>query len=265
MKQAIKALFLIAIISLPAGQKVIAQTQNIAATEKTLRAEYAGILKYMDSDADKANQYAVKFGAAFEKLIKSDPATLNYAFPLLTKDIFIRTSSDGNFRVYSWDTWTGGTMHFFNEIYQYKSNGKVLTFIPVYNEGDPGSFCSKIYTIPVEGKTYYLKIFNGIYSTVNVSQSVSVYRIDNGKLITTDKLFKTKTKLLNRIDVDFNFFTYADRPERPLELITYDEQQKIIYIPVINGAGQATGNNLIYQLRGSYFEYSGVQKENRDK
>src|SRR5262249_16647064 len=40
------------------------------------------------------------------------PSTLNYGFKKLQKEgLIITTSPDSLFRIYSWDTWTGGTMH----------------------------------------------------------------------------------------------------------------------------------------------------------
>src|SRR4030095_503947 len=76
--------------------------------------------------------------------------------------------------------------------------------------------------------------------------------------ITGDKLFKTKRKKLNSINVEFDFFSVVDRPERPLELITYDDKQKIIYIPVVGDEGQVTKKNILYQLKDRYFEFIGI-------
>lgn len=110
---------------------------------------------------------------------------------------------------------------------------------------------------------YYLAISNGIYSSKDASQSISVFTIDNNKLVDTVKLFRTKTKLLNSIDVNFDFFNMVDRPERPLELITYDDKHKIIYIPVVNNKGQVTKKKTLYQLKGSYFEFIGIETAQR--
>jgi len=94
-------------------------------------------------------------------------------------------------------------------------------------------------------------------------QSISAYSIEGNKLVDTVKVFKTKTKKLNRIDIEFDFFSVVNRPERPLELITYDDKQEIIYIPVIGDKGQVTKKNLLYQLKGSYFEFIGIETGKR--
>lgn len=245
--------------------KCYAQASVSTQEEKKLVSLYSRIIKSMEAGNDSTEYYSGKFNGEFINLIKTNPATMSYPFQRLADSNFcyIKTSSDGNFRIYSWDTWTGGTMHIFKEIYQYKDNGKIFTKMPKGEEGEPGSFCSKIYTIPVKNKTYYLPISNGVFSTKDVSQSVSVYFIDNNKLIDTAKLFHTKTKRLNSIDVEFDFFSVVDRPERPLELITYDESQKILYIPVVNDKGAVSNKNLLYQLKDDHFEYIGIETGKR--
>lgn len=229
-----------------------AQT-NLKTAEKQLSQLYSKI-------SDSSINCSYKFGEEFGKLIKDNPATINYDFKILrdSSRCDIVTSKDGNLRIYSWDTETGGTMRFFNTIYQYKDNGKVYTRIPVFKEGDPGCFYSKIYTVVINGKTYYLAISNGIYSNSDISQSVSVFTIAGNQLADTARLFKTKTKLLNRIDVLFDFFSVVDRPERPVELITFDEEKKELYIPVVDKKNQVTKKSLVYRLKGEYFEYVGV-------
>lgn len=72
------------------------------------------------------------------------PATIIYPFSSLKKDyLIISTSSDHLFRIYSWDTETGGTMHFFENVMQYKSANKMKTIIDTpRSEGDvrPGYY-----------------------------------------------------------------------------------------------------------------------------
>jgi len=226
---------------------------------------YSKLASFIQADYDSTSFYADKFENEFTSFIKSNPKTLNYSFKKLIDSNFcdIRTSSDGNFRIYSWDTWTGGTMHIFKEIYQWKSNSKVFTKVPNYEEGDAGSFCSKVFTINIGNKTYYLAVSNGIYSTKDAMQSISAYSIEGSKLVDTVKLFKTKTKKFSSIDVEFDFFTVVDRPERPLELITYDDKQRMIYIPVVGDKGQVTKRNILYQLKDRYFEFIGIETRMR--
>lgn len=49
-------------------------------------------------------------------------------------------------------------MHFYDQITQYRDNGLVFTKISQYEEGDPGAFCSAIYTVIIKGASFYLPI-----------------------------------------------------------------------------------------------------------
>lgn len=252
---------LLLVLTVLTGEKAFTQTKDIASQENRFINLYSKLTSFIQIDDDSLSLYADKFEKEFASFIKNNPSTLNYPFKELIDSNFcyVKTSSDSRFRIYSWDTWTGGTMHFFKEIYQWEGNDKVFTAVPRYEEGDAGRFCSEIFTVNINDKLYYLAVTNAIFSTKDAMQAISAYTIEGDKLVDTVKLFKTKTKMLNSIDVDFDFFSVAERPERPLELITYDDKQKIIYIPVVDGIGQVTKRNILYQLQGNYFEFIGME------
>jgi len=256
---------LIFILTLLVCNKTFSQTKDIALQESRCIKLYSALTSFIREDHDSVSFYSNKFENVFTSLIQNNPATLQYSFKRLTDSNFCRinTSDDGNLRIYSWDTWTGGTMHIFRNIYQWKANGKVFTRIVKYGEGDAGNFCSKIFTVNITNKPYYLAITNGIFSTRDAIQSISAYTINNSKLADAVGLFRTKTKKLHTIDVSFDFFSVVDRPERPLELITYDNKQKIVYIPVVDNKGQVTTKNILYQLKGDHFEFTGIKTGTR--
>lgn len=249
------------------GTDAPAQTKKLETEENRFVNIYSRLSSFNQSNYnyDSIDYYSTKLQKEFTRFIKDNPATLSYPFKKLDADYSfdIITSSDGNFRVYSWDSWTGGSMHFYKEIYQWKSNGKVFTDIPVYEETDPGLSYSKIFTVNINKKTYYLAVADGTYSNKDAMQSITAYSIENNKLVSTTPIFKTKTKKLNSIKVFFDFFSVVNRPERPLELITYDEKLQIIYIPVVNEKDQVTKKNILYQLKGNYFEFIGVETGKR--
>jgi len=253
--------FLLVVILLT-NKKSLAQTANFSAQEDKLAKEY----KKLESNFPRYNDsMAEVFAKRLANFIKNNPGTLSYPFKKLNDSIFsgVKTSSDGNFRIYSWDTWTGGTMHFYKMIYQWKANGKVFTEVPRIEDNDPAFYCSAIFTVNINNKPYYLAVTNGTYSSKDLKQSITCYSIEGNKLMDTVKLFKTKTKKLNSIDVPFDFFSVVDRPERPLELITYDDKLNIIYIPVVDGKDQVTKKNILYQLKGQYFEFIGIETVKR--
>lgn len=237
-----------------------AQDKSIIQQEYKLVKLYQTIVSFDRNDSDSTGFYADAFEEQLSGLITNNPATLNYAFEKLKKEgCYIISSEDSNYRIYSWDTWTGSTMHFFKTIYQWRSGNKVFVKKQQYEEGDAGSFCSKIFTVQAGDKTYYLPVTNGIFSTKDVMQSIAVYCINGNQLIDTVHLFRTKTRQFRRIDVSFDFFSVVDRPERPVELITYDDKQKKVYIPVVNNKAGVTKKKIVYQLRDGYFEFTGIE------
>lgn len=259
-----RLIVLVLFLAMLSCNKGNAQSKDLIAQENKFAQLYSKLFESLHGDWDTTMAYSEKFSNQFTSFIRATPATLDYPFKKLIDSNYlqIRTSSDGHLRIYSWDNWTGGTMHEFSTIYQWRDNGKVFTKVLNVDKDDPGSFVSQIFTVAIGDKPYYLAVTNATYSTKDARQSIAAYTITNGKLVDTVKLFKTK-KRLNRIDVDFDFFSVVDRPERPLELITYDDKQKIIYIPVVGDKEQVTKKNILYQLKGSYFEFIGIETGKR--
>ena len=262
MKSLFKVKFIFLSLVFCISNQSFTQTKEISNIEKNLVKIYDKLTSFEQDNYDSIGFYSNKFDKEFSDLIENTPETIDYPFNELIKNNphFVKTSNDGNFRIYSWDTEMGGTMHFFKNIYQWKSNGKVFTQIPYDEGGDARSFCSDIFTIDINKKTYYLAITNAIFSTKDAMQSIAAYTITDNKLDSTVQLFKTKTKELNSINVEFDFFCFVDRPERPVKLITYDDKQKIIRIPVVNKKGKVTKKNILYQLKNQKFEFIRIEK-----
>ncbi|HUF02539.1 MAG TPA: hypothetical protein VMM38_00030 [Aridibacter sp.] len=92
-------------------------------------------------DADGRNDTAL---AKENKMLKqklqrygSRAAKLKYDFKGLADKMYITTSKDGNLRIYSWDTQSGGTTRWFESIFQYRGNsGKSRVWSPASVEGD---------------------------------------------------------------------------------------------------------------------------------
>lgn len=261
--------------------KLCCQNISLKQIELDLQKSYQDILDDRFKDDTIAWNQLELHGKIFrEKLSdysRKYPSTLTYPFDSLRKkNIDIVSSRDKMFRIYSWDTWLGGTMHDFENIIQYKFGDKVYS--KVYNdtvtdgEGEYIPFYSEIFTLKANNKTYYLGINNGIYSTKDASQSIKLFCIENDKLNDNVKLIKTKKGLVNSINVYFDFFSVVDRPERPLRLIKYDEKNMIIYIPIVLENGKVTNRFILYKFTGKYFEHiktevkkSNTQAKNRNK
>ena len=246
-------------------KKNFAQKNDFPSQEIKLIKLYSDILSYSQENYDSISYYAERFENELTNFIRNNPATLDYSFKNITDSFvcWVKTSSDKKFRIYSWDTRTGGSRRIFKTIYQWTSNGQVFVHAPQYVEGDAGSFCSSILTVQIKNQPFYLAITNGVFSNKDMMEEIAAFNIKENKLIDTVALFKTKTKKLNRISLAFDFFSVVDKPKRALNLITYDEKKKIIYIPVVDDNGKVSNRNILYQLKGSYFEFIGIETEKR--
>jgi hypothetical protein len=122
--------------------------------------------------------------------------------------LMIAASDDKMFRIYSWDTQTGGTMRFYDNVYQYKAGDKIYVSEPVKDTSgypDPGSWYSNIYTMDDGGKTYYLGVSNSEYSTREIAQSINFFTIEDTRLITDLKIAKTPEGTSSGLGVSFDF------------------------------------------------------------
>ena len=216
---------------------------------------------YQPFKSDSLDKYSEQLRNKTIEVLSKNPGTLKYPFQMLVDSnaFEIVTSEDSLFRIYSWDTWTGGTMHFFNNIFQYSYNGKVITEFLELTEDDPSGFFSDIFKLSSGGKTYYLVINNGIYSTKYVGESIQVFTIEKGKLNQNVKLIKTSSGMTSMISVEFDFYSVVDRPERPVRIIKYDKTKKFIYIPVVYEDGKVTDKFIQYKFTGKYFEKYKIQ------
>jgi len=196
-----------------------------------------------------------------QKLLKYAklPSTLKYKFGELSKFLSISTSEDGKFRIYSWDTQSGGTMHFYKNVYQYQSeNGKVFSKSENLPETDPSGFVSDIFHIKTKSGKVYLARFSSVLGNSLSYQMVQLFNIEGKSLNDKIKLIKTKSGLQNSIGFEYNFFSVVDRKERPIKLILYDKAAKSIKIPVViqktpNDYGTVTNKFIVYKFNGKYF------------
>lgn len=255
-----KALIRICILLLLATVNGYGQKVSMQKIEKELVTAYKKITDERDSEErnyDSLTKYNYDFAQKLSKYISEVSPSLNYEFDSLqSAGVDLVMSDDGLFRIYSWDTWQGGTMHDFTVAYQYKYKDKVYGMLAV-DTAMPESerylpFYSQIFTLKTERATYYLAIYNGIYSTKDASQGVRAFTIKNGRLIDAN-IFMTK-RLRSTINCYFDFFSVVDRPERPLKLIKYDGKTKTLYIPIVHEDGQVTSKFITYRFNGKYFE-----------
>jgi len=185
-------------------------------------------------------------------ITKSNPESIRWKFNI--KELTIATSPDSLLRIYSWDTQTGGTMHFYKNMIQYKAGDKVGA-IDINNSRDatdPGAFYKVIYLLQSNNQTYYLANYLGIGSSSDRDEGLRVFSVQNNQLVTNIKLIRTQSGLHNSIDYWYNFFSIVDWKVRPS--ILYDTVKKEIKIPLVDEKGTVTKRFITYKLTGKYFE-----------
>lgn len=212
---------------------------------------------YNDEKLSKANEV---FENNLLKYTKID-STLSYKFPLLNKMMMNATSEDGKFRIYSWDTETGGTMHDYSRVYQYQgADGKVYsrTEEKAEEDGGAGSFVYEIYTVDSKDGKIYIVCSNFIGSTQDHYQSADLFKIDGNLLKDKVKLIKTASGLTDTLNFEYNFFSVVDRKERPIKLILFDKNTNTLKIPIVINDnkfpnGRVTNKFISYKFNGTNF------------
>jgi len=222
---------------------------------------YKQVLYYSENYSDSLEIVSIAFEKALTDFIQKNPTTIDYDFKMLVDShvCFINTSQDGNLRIYSWDDGTGGSMRYFKNIYQCKNNGAVMTKVPHYEEGDAGSFCTQISSVTKGQETVYLVMNRSIYSNRMVAQSIQAFHIESSQLNDSFPLFKTKTKMLSSIHVDYDFFSIEDESKQPSEMISYSDSSKTLFVTITDKEGIVSSNRLKYQWTDSCFTYVGTE------
>lgn len=238
--------------------------QSNAKIEQELVAAIKEVQKYSDYGSNYDDEKLSKANEVFEaKLLKYTKiaATLKYPFAELNKLMANATSEDGKFRVYTWDSETGGTMHDYYRVYQFQgADGKVYSQIEDNSEkdGGAGSFVYDIFTVDAKGEKVYVVCTTFIGSTNDHYQAANLFKIEGNKINDKVNLIKTKSGVTNSINFEYNFFSVVDRPERPVKLILFEKKTNTLKIPiVINDKefpnGRVTKKFISYKFDGTYF------------
>ena len=228
---------------------------------------YYSSYNYNENDNENKSDSLAKYNAAFEKLLlactSEHPESLQASFKSLdTIGVHINTSPDGNFRIYSWDTQDGGTMHNFRNLFQYKSNGKTSAKLESAdgngeNPPDPGRLFFELNEVVSEGKKFYLASSVGIYSSAASNHTIQVFSIEDGKLNDKAALIKTKTGIRSQLSYTIDLTDPANAKIKLSDYtdlrIDYDQHTKTIILPLINENGGLTKKKIKYRFDGKYF------------
>jgi hypothetical protein len=240
-----------------------ASAQTPTAVEREIVGYLDNISKYGNYNGGYDDEKLAKNNADLrDKLLKYGKRadTLKFGFPGLKDKMYVTTSKDGRLRIYSWDQETGGTMHDFASVFQYKGkSGKIYSWAEKTLEDESaGVFYHQIFQTDTTGGPIYLGVSTFIGSTSLAGQTIKAFRINGEKLDSETKVFKTTSGIKNSVGFAFDFFTVVDHPERPVRLFFYNEANKSFRFPVViedkrTPQGRVTSKFITYRFDGKYF------------
>jgi hypothetical protein len=181
---------------------------------------------------------------------------LRYAFPKLKERMYVATSSDGNLRIYSWDLETGGTMHDFACIFQFRGNdGNVQTWSEGGDDETAGGYYTQIFQVSTKDGPIYLANSNFIAQGNLHGQSIEGMRITGNNLNVKAKVIRTASGLTNTIDFVYDPSSLGRRSER---LISFDSTKQQFAFPIVVEdktfeTGRVTNRSITYRFDGHYF------------
>ena len=237
--------------------------QSPRSIEDRLLAHLSALEKFSNyggtSDFEELDKVNIKLKADLMRFGGS-ASTLAYKFPRLEGKMFIATSTDGRFRVYSWDEETGGTMHEFESVFQFKdANGRVRTWSqPPINDYDSGGFFHDVFQVMSKSGPVYLAVSTGIATNSLAVQGISTFQVKGSSLNSGVKIIRTASGLTDSISFEYDFFSVVDHAERPIKLFKFDEAKRSFSFPVViedekTPQGRVTNKLITYRFNGSYF------------
>lgn len=230
-------------------QKLEALADSVSAASSPDNLNY----ERLESANARLRNWLLKDGAAHPEWLETGKPDF------AARGVHVLTSTDRRFRIYWWDTETGGTMHFYAAIIQYiAAPGRAATLDlddkkAMEDGGSPGHWYSAVHSVRTKsGETFYLPIFHGTYSTRDLATSIRAYVVRGGKLRDDVPFFFTKTKRYNSISYSYDFFA-SGMEEIPQISVAGDGQE--VLIPVVVEGGKVTNRMLRYRFNGEHFVY----------
>ena len=233
--------------------------------EKHEKSFLEGLDNYEDCDIRK------KSSDDFSKLLFEDTCTFYYDFSYLTDStgvVNIEASDDGNVRIYSWDTQLGGTMIRWDNVIQFRSNGKLKSFdgsiwridesTDEEDEMDFGCWTKAIYTFKRnDGQTIYVTESYFRESGSYGYSTLDAFYVSEGKLKMIENAFVMPNKNY-RIGTEYIIPSwYFSTDGKGWDWIySLDRNTQTFYVPIVDDLELLDQYDL-YRFNGNKFVYIG--------
>jgi hypothetical protein len=212
------------------------------------------------NDIDKIrDSISIENRLIMESLLKyteGNIEVLNYPFISLQRTgIKIASSSDSNFRIYSWDNELGDSLRYFYSVAQFKVNGHVYSLLLTDTSGKVensiSGWYSSIYPLKAKLKTYYLGICNFVLSSKYYATTIELYELSD-HVVDRAAIFVDPDHRDN--GVTFNF----DYDKRLISYKYYNPITKELRIPIMKDY-KFIKNFKVYKFNGSVLEFSYIE------
>lgn len=226
---------------------------SFAQSPKAIEDNLLKAFKKIDNNSEDSTATNIAFARKLKTYTEKYPATITQDFASLkNQGLAISSAKDGLFRIYSWDEQVGGTMHFFDNVMQYKLGEKTIAVLDIpKSDGDNRPNYNKIYTFVNNGHTYYLAVFSEIGSTKDIGRGVNIFQIENGKLINAN-IIKTGSGMHSQLSFGYDLSKGND--VKINSDVYFDEKNTIISLPLVAANGKLTAKTITYKFNGQYFE-----------
>lgn len=243
-----KPLFLlIAVLSLPTW------AQNCAQIDEKLTIHYQKMQNagsYSDHFDDEVLERETKLFTETLQFLKV-PESWQCDFSKVQEaGVRVEMSEDKQLRIFSWDWQTGGTMHDFGSMWQYRQlKGKTKTKFQ-----ESSNWVESVHQTSLNQQTYYWVMGRSIGDNHNHMLTVELYQIlDQG--LQPAKLIKT-SKFTNEISFVYDPSTVREQQEQVN--FFYDEKSEKLRFPVViekdaSSSGTPTNKWIQYRFNGQYF------------
>lgn len=234
-----------------------AQSSNLVKVENELLIAFKKIGEWRFSEKEGYYDSVANANAVFTKklltLIEKYPSIISHPFKKMIQEGFhVATSKDGNFRIYSWNTWTGGTMRVFDNLIQFRRDNKIYTRYFVDEEAtDSKSYYDSIYKMKIGNETIYLANGYTIGSTRDMGGSIKLFKILNGQLKDAN-IIKTSTGLQSSIYYYYDRTLMGEKQDWPS--CYFNAATQTLLIPLIYENDKPSGKFIKYKFNGKFFQ-----------
>ena len=255
-KSQVSSIFLCLLIVLCFKAAVAAEAQSVAEIDAKIAQFITRIEKPSETGNDGVSAANTQL-LAYMKRVLADSRLLGAPLPKAHEaGLKAYTSEDGRVCFYSWDTETGGTMHFFYDFVQWKGKNGVhwLKLHPIEGAEGPNMDCGFFYhdlhsVRTADGSTIYLPTYRSIYSHPEHTDGIMAYSIVGDKLVEVPA-FQAKSKSLTSIEVPASEVEWDDN-----DLIKFKDHEQTLLIPITTKDGQVSGRFLTYRFNGHKYVF----------